>query len=57
MLARIFVVLQYVLPQHLITALVYRVARVSHAGTKNFLITKFISLYDVCIDDVKLNVP
>ena len=57
MLARIFVVLQYVLPQHLITALVYRVARISHAGTKNFLITKFISLYDVCIDDVKLNAP
>jgi len=57
MLARIFVVLQYVLPQHLITALVYRVARISHTGTKNFLITKFISLYNVCIDDVKLNVP
>ncbi len=57
MLAGLFVALQYVLPQHLITALVWRLARIRHAATKNFLITRFVSLYEVDIDDVKLNVP
>jgi phosphatidylserine decarboxylase len=57
MLAGLFVALQYVLPQHLITALVWRLARIQHAATKNFLITRFVSLYKVDIDDVKLNVP
>jgi phosphatidylserine decarboxylase len=57
MLAGLFVALQYVLPQHLITALVWRLARIRHAATKNFLITHFVSLYNVDIDDVKLNVP
>ena len=57
MLAAIFVALQYVLPKHVITALVWRVARIRHVATKNFLITRFVGLYDVETDDVKLNVP
>ena len=57
MLAGLFVALQYVLPQHLLTALIWRVARIRHVATKNFLITRFVQLYDVEIDDVKLNVP
>jgi phosphatidylserine decarboxylase len=57
MLATLFVGLQYLLPQHLLTALVWRVARIRHAPTKNFLITRFIDQFDVEIDDVKLDVP
>ena len=57
MLAGLFVALQYVLPQHLLTALVWRIARIRHVATKNFLITHFVNLYDVDVDDVNLNVP
>jgi len=57
MLAGLFVALQHVLPQHLLTALVWHIARIRHVATKNFLITRFVGLYDVDIDDVKLNVP
>lgn len=57
MIARLFVALQYILPQHLLTALVWRLARVRHVATKNFLIRRFIAAFGVDIDDVKLNVP
>ncbi len=57
MLDGLFAALQYVLPQHLLTALVWRIARIRHVATKNFLITHFVSLYDVDIDDVNLSVP
>jgi len=57
MLARLFVYLQYLLPRFWLTGLIYRVARIRNVSVKDFLITKFISLYDVDIDDVKLNVP
>ena len=57
MLNGLFVALQYVLPKHLLTALIWRVARIRHAATKDFLITRFVSLYDVDIDDVKLDTP
>ena len=57
MFATLFVMLQYILPQHLITALIWRIARIRHQPTKNFLITQFVKIYKVDIDDVKLNVP
>jgi len=57
MFATLFVALQYVLPQHLLTALIWRIARIRHVSTKNFLITRFVGFYDVEIDEVKLNVP
>lgn len=57
MFATLFVMLQYILPQHLITELIWRIARIRHKPTKNFLITKFVNIYKVDIDDVKLNVP
>lgn len=53
----LFVALQYVLPKHWLTALIWRIARVRHTGTKNFLITRFVRLYDVDVDEVLLNVP
>ena len=57
MLGKLFVVLQFVLPQHWLTALVWRIARIRHSGTKDYLITRFVRLFDVDIDEVLLNVP
>jgi phosphatidylserine decarboxylase len=57
MLAALFVALQYVLPQHLLTALIWRLARIRHVAIKDFLITRFVALYDVDVKDVKLAVP
>jgi len=57
MLARLFVYLQYLLPRFWLTGLIYRVARIRNVSVKDFLITKFVHLYDVDIDDVKLDVP
>ena len=57
MLARAFVTLQYLLPRHWLTSVVWRVARIRHTGTKNFLITQFARVFDVNLEEVKLDVP
>ena len=57
MRARLFVLLQYLLPQFWLTAVVYRLARISTPAIKDFLITRFVALYDVEIDEVELDVP
>lgn len=56
-MAKVFVLLQYLLPRHWLTAIIWRIARIRHAGTKNFLITKFSSAFDVDLEEVKLDVP
>ena len=57
MLSRLFAYLQYVLPKYWITSVVYRIARIRNTAVKDFLITKFIALYDVDIDVVRCSVP
>ena len=57
MRASAFVLLQYLLPRHWLTAVVWRVARIRHPATKNFLITRFARAFDVDLDEVKLEVP
>ena len=57
MLARLFVVVQFLLPKYWLTAAVYRVARIRHVAFKNFLITRFVRLFDVATDDIKLALP
>lgn len=57
MLANAFVLLQYLLPKHWLTAIVYRVARVRNRSVKDFLITRFTKLYDVNVEEIKLSVP
>jgi phosphatidylserine decarboxylase len=57
MLAKLFVLLQYLLPKHWLTAIVYRVARIRNTALKNFLITKFVKLYDVNVEEIKLKLP
>lgn len=57
MLTRLFILFQYLVPQHLLTRLIWRIARIRHTATKNFLITKFVSMYEVDLEDVLLRVP
>jgi len=57
MLARLFAYVQYLLPKYWLTAVIYRVARVRNTVFKNFLITRFVRLYDVDVSDVRLALP
>ena len=56
-MAKAFMLLQYLIPRQLLTALVWRLARIRHTATKNFLITRFSSAFDVDLEEVKLDVP
>ena len=55
--ARAFVLLQYVLPKLLLTRIVHRVSRVRIRAFKDFLIERFVKLYDIELEDVELQVP
>ena len=57
MLSRLFAFLQYLLPKHWLTAVVYRLARVRVPAVKNLLIRGFLKLFDVELDEVKGRVP
>ena len=57
MLARLFVTLQYLLPKHWLTAIAYRIARIRTPALKDFLITRFVQLYDVDVEEVSGKVP
>ncbi|MDH3429874.1 MAG: archaetidylserine decarboxylase [Gammaproteobacteria bacterium] len=57
MRAKLFVILQYLLPRYWLTSVIYRLARVRSPAVKNFMITRFIALYDVDVETVKLDVP
>jgi len=57
MLARLFAYVQFLLPKYWLTAVIYRIARIRHAGVKDFLITRFVRLYKVNTDDIKLALP
>ena len=57
MLARIFVALQYLVPRHWLTAVIYRIARIRNPRFKNFLIAQFVRIYDVDVEEVKLDLP
>lgn len=49
--------LQYLLPRHALTALVYRLARIRNVVIKNFLIERFIPLYRIDTADVRNEIP
>lgn len=57
MRAFFFVLLQYVLPRLLLTRLVWRISRIRHVATKDFLIARFAAAFDVNLDEVKLDAP
>lgn len=49
--ANLFVAVQYLLPHHFLSSLMYRLTRVELAAFKNTLIRKFIDLYKVDMDE------
>jgi phosphatidylserine decarboxylase len=55
--SQLFLLLQRILPKHLLTALVYRMARIRLPAIKNLLIRSFIKIYAVNLDDVAASVP
>ena len=57
LLAWPFVLLQYILPQHLLTSLVFRLAGMRTASIKDFLIRRFVDIYDVNVEEASLPVP
>ena len=57
MLANAFVVFQYLLPRHWLTAVIYRIARIRNTRVKDFLIKQFVRLYDVDTEEIKLAPP
>ena len=57
MLDSAFVALQYILPRHWLTSVIWRVARIRNPRVKNFLITQFARAFDVNLEEVKLAVP
>ena len=57
MLSRLFALIQFLLPKYLMTAFVYRVARIRVRAIKDLLIRSFISIYDVDLEEVRLEVP
>lgn len=56
-LGRLFVWLQYLLPQHALSRLVLRATRVRATGFKNRLITGFMKLYSVDMSDAVQSDP
>lgn len=56
-MSRLFVLLQYLLPRYALTRLVYRVTRIRRPSFKNWLIRRFVALYDVDLEDVARSVP
>ena len=57
MLDSLFVAMQYLLPRHWMTSIVWRIARIRNPRIKDFLITRFARAFDVNLDEVKLEVP
>lgn len=57
MKARSFLLLQRLLPKHLMTAIVRRLAHIRIPAIKNFLIRAFIKTYDVDVDEIPQPVP
>ncbi len=57
LLAWPFLLLQFVLPKHLLTALVFHVARIRLRPVKDFLIRRFVAIYKVDVGEAASPVP
>ena len=55
--ARLFILFQWIVPQHVVTAIVFRMARIRNVSIKNFFIRQFVSAFKVDIDEVSAPVP
>ena len=57
MLARLFAYCQYLLPKFWLTAIIYRLARISNTTVKDFLITRFVRIYKVDVGEIRQEYP
>jgi phosphatidylserine decarboxylase len=57
LIARLFILLQHVLPKHLLTAIVFRLAAIRATPVRRFLILQFAKLYGVDTGEAELPVP
>lgn len=57
LLAWPFILLQFVLPKYLLTALVFHIAGIRTKSIKEFLIRRFVSIYKVDVAEAGLPVP
>jgi phosphatidylserine decarboxylase len=57
MFARVFVFLQFLLPRHWLTAVIYRVARIRNPRIKDALIRGFMRLYTIEREEIAADVP
>jgi phosphatidylserine decarboxylase len=55
--SQLFLLLQRILPKHLLTALVYRLARIRVPAIKDLMIRSFLKMYTVDLDEVANSVP
>ncbi len=55
--ARLFVLFQWILPQHIVTSIVCWLARIRNVAVKNFLIRQFVNAYKVNIEEIAAPVP
>jgi len=55
--AQLFLLLQRMMPKRLITAIVYRLARIRVRLIKDFLIRSFVRFYEVDLDEIQKSVP
>ena len=55
--SRLFLLLQYLLPKHLVTAAVYRLSRIRSSRFKNMAIKAFAKAYDIDTAEAEKNVP
>jgi phosphatidylserine decarboxylase len=53
----VFVLLQRVLPKHLMTRVVHRLTRIRATALKNWMITRFVAVYGVDVEEISSPVP
>jgi phosphatidylserine decarboxylase len=55
--AWLFVLVQWILPQHVLTAIAFRLARVRNVTCKNFFIRRYVSVFKVDVTEIGTPVP
>jgi len=56
-MGKLFVILQHLLPHHLLSAIMHAVTRVEWPPLKNYLIRRFIGLYNVDLSSAREKHP
>lgn len=57
LLAHSFVFLQYLLPKHLLTSLIFRLSRIRTVKVKDLLIRRFMKIYEIDISETGKSAP